>query len=290
MHLKAGTNSSIRTVDGEARDVATAVELGSLICFLLLASPAAAQAPQNGVFSLLTGEGLSAASITVLTLFLLAVLLESALAIIFNWRPFIESFNARATRPLVSFGVALAFVVYFNFDAVTGLMNAVQKTALPANWFGQVLTAAILAGGSAGVNTMLVALGFRELKTQDTAAPKLDLTQAWVAIQAVQERSVGEVRVQIGESNTKDPPYVELPLAGVVPGSTRNPAGPFRRFFLRDMGRFPPFGGYLIPSKKPCKIVLSAAKKDDPHNTRIFSEPIDFVPAERAIIDLTIQL
>ena len=176
MHLKAGTNSSIRTVDGEARDVATAVELGSLICFLLLASPAAAQAPQNGVFSLLTGEGLSAASITVLTLFLLAVLLELALAIIFNWRPFIESFNARATRPLVSFGVALAFVVYFNFDAVTGLMNAVQKTALPANWFGQVLTAAILAGGSAGVNTMLVALGFRELKTQDTAAPKLDLT------------------------------------------------------------------------------------------------------------------
>ncbi len=51
----------------------------------------------------------------------LAVLLELALAIIFNWRPFIESFSARATRPLVSFGVALAFGVYFNFDAVTGL-------------------------------------------------------------------------------------------------------------------------------------------------------------------------
>jgi hypothetical protein len=91
MDLTAATNSSIRIVDGKARDTAAAVELGSLICFLLLASPAAAQAPQNGVFSLLTGEGLSAASITVLTLFLLAVLLESALAIIFNWRPFIEA-------------------------------------------------------------------------------------------------------------------------------------------------------------------------------------------------------
>jgi hypothetical protein len=172
MDLTAATNSSIRTVDGEARDTVVAFELGSLVCFLLLASPAAAQVPQNGVFPFLTGEGLSAATTTVLTLFLLAVLLESALAIIFNWRPFIESFNARATRPLVSFGVALAFVVYFNFDAVTGLMNAVQKTAWPANWFGHVLTAAILAGGSAGVNTMLVALGFRELKTQDTGGAK----------------------------------------------------------------------------------------------------------------------
>lgn len=205
MHLKAGTNSSIRTVDGEARDVATAVELGSLICFLLLASPAAAQAPQNGVFSLLTGEGLSAASITVLTLFLLAVLLELALAIIFNWRPFIESFNARATRPLVSFGVALAFVVYFNFDAVTGLMNAVQKTALPANWFGQVLTAAILAGGSAGVNTMLVALGFRELKTQDTAAPKLDLLKLGLLFRPFRKGVSGRYECKSGSRTRRIP-------------------------------------------------------------------------------------
>src|SRR6266542_2275670 len=39
-------------------------------------------------------------------LFLLAAVLESALAVIFNWRPFVETFNARAVRPLVSFLVA----------------------------------------------------------------------------------------------------------------------------------------------------------------------------------------
>ena len=288
--LTAARKSSIKTVDAGARDTVAAGGLGSLIGSLLLASPAAAEGPQTGVFPLLTGEGLSAATTTVLTLFLLAVLLESALAIVFNWRPFVESFNARATRPLVSFGIALAFVAYFNFDAVTGLMNAIQKTTLPANWFGYALTAAILAGGSAGVNTMLVALGFRELKTQDTAAPKLDLTQAWVAIRVVQEETAGEVRAQIGATTSTAPPHADLPLAGVIPGSVTKTVNPFRRFFLRDPGRFPAFGGYLIPSKTPCKIVVSGAKKGDLSHTRVFAEPADFLPAKRAIIDLTIPL
>jgi hypothetical protein len=294
MDLMASARSAIKIVSRKVRKAGPAVGRRSLICFLLLA-PTTAFAetpPQGGIIPLLTSDGLSAATTTVLTLFLLAVLLESALAVVFNWRPFIESFNARATRPLVSFGVALAFVAYFNFDAVTGLMNAVEKPQpqLPANWFGYLLTAAILAGGSAGVNTMLVALGFRELKTPETAAPKLDLTQAWVAIRVVEERSIGEVRVQIGEPNSKDPPYLDLPLAGVIPGSAKKPLGPINRFFLRDPGRFPPFGGYLVPSKKACRIVVSGVQKDDPNHTRIFAAPVDFTPAERAIIDLTINL
>src|SRR5437773_1039830 len=41
----------------------------------------------------------------IFVLFVLALVLESALAVIFNWRPFVETFNARATRPLISFVV-----------------------------------------------------------------------------------------------------------------------------------------------------------------------------------------
>jgi hypothetical protein len=290
MDLIAWTGSPIRVAARKARQADLAVGLVSLIYSLLLAPPVACAdpSPQGGIVPLLTSDGLSAATTTVATLFLLAVLLESALAIIFNWRPFIESFNARATRPLVSFGVSLAFVAYFNFDAVTGLMNAVDKPQpqLPANWFGYLLTAAILAGGSAGVNTILVALGFRDLKTPETASPKLDLTQAWVAVRVLQYKTAGEARVQIGEPNAQG----DLPLAGVIRGSVNKTSSPFRRFFLRDPSRFPPFGGYLVPSKKPCRIVVSGVKKDDPNYTRFSAEPVDLTPAERAIIDLTINL
>jgi hypothetical protein len=45
-----------------------------------------------------------------------------------------------------------------------------------------ILTAAILAGGSAGVNTMLVALGFREVKTPATIAPRVPPDRAWIAL------------------------------------------------------------------------------------------------------------
>jgi hypothetical protein len=287
------TVSSRRSIDvftDKARKPDRAIAPASFSVSLLLARPAASAdaPPQGGIVPLLTSDGLSAATITVATLFLLAVLLESALAIVFNWRPFIESFNARATRPLVSFAVALAFVVYFNFDAVTGLMNAVEKpqTQLSPNWLGYLLTAAILAGGSAGVNTMLVALGFRELKTQETASPKLDLTQAWVAVRVLQEKTAGEVRVQIGDPGAQ----ANLPLAGIIPGSANKTSSPFRRFFLRDPGRFPPFGGYVVPSKQPCRIVVSGVKKDDRNYTRVPADPVDFTPAERAIIDLTINL
>ncbi len=273
-NLRESAISTIKPLSCNACKASLAVELCSLICCLLLASPAASAEPplQAGIVPFLTSDALSAATTTVLTLFLLAVLLESALAILFNWRPFIESFNARATRPLVSFGVALAFVVYFNFDAVTGLMNAVEKPQpqLLANWFGCLLTAAILAGGSAGVNTMLVALGFRELKTPEMTAPKLDLTQAWVAIRVVQERSIGEVRVQIGEPTSKDPPYVDLPLAGVISGVVNKPLGPIRHFFLRDPSRFPPSEGTLSRQRKPAGS-WSAACRSSTRPKRAFS-------------------
>jgi hypothetical protein len=279
----------------EAVSVLRAGPLAGLgLAVLPLAAPVAAEgdAKQAGtIVSALSGEALTAASVTVLTLFLIAVLLESALALLFNWRPFIETFNARATRPLVAFLVALLAVSVYHYDAVTALMDAVQHnpTPSPPGVLGRVLTAAILAGGSAGVNTMLVALGFREVKTPATFAPKVPPDQAWIAVQVNRQADQGDVFVHIGRPDPANPADgAGLPLAGVITPASAPQRRALWQFFLHQAGRFPAFGGYVVKAMEPCTVALlgPGAAPGGPTVLRTTS----FTPAPGAIIDLTYNL
>src|SRR5215813_1961306 len=165
-------------------------------------------------------------------LFVLAVVLESALAILFNWRPFVENFNARAVRPPVSFVVSLVFVRTFSLDLVTSLVNAATTASFPPSDTGKILTALVLAGGSAGVNNLLVALGYRQQRTPEAVAPKPPPTKAWIAVRLQRRKAVGPVTVLMGTPpQASDPP----PLVGVISGTSR----PGLRYFLADPGRFP---------------------------------------------------
>ena len=255
---------------------------------------APAAAVPGSVSALMSGAGLTAASSTILTLFLMAVLLESALATLFNWRPFVETFNARAMRPLVAFVVAYVFVRGFDYDAITALMDAVQaKTAAnatPPGMLGEVLTAAILAGGSAGVNTLMVALGFREVKTPASVAPKVAPQLAWIAVRIVRRDSVGDVRVQIGNPDPAAPDDAgKIPLAGVVGQGSTGTRNALQRFFLSEKGRFPSYGGHEVPAMEPCRIIVTARGKDGTDKV-VEPMPKGFVPAPGAIIDLTVTL
>lgn len=255
--------------------------------------PAAAEGPVPGSLAgSLSSTGLTTAMTTVLTLFLIAVLLESALATLFNWRPFVETFNARATRPLVAFVVAWVMVRSFGYDAVTSLMDAVtlKTTASPPGTLGEILTAAILSGGSSGVNTMLVALGFREVKNQATTAPTVPADRAWIAIRILRKDTSGDVRVQIGPPDATKPDDTTLiPLAGVVAEASMGPSNALRRFFLWERGRFPGYGGHEIPAMQLCQIVLSARNAAGEDKT-VMPFPNGFIPARGAIIDLTATL
>ena len=71
-----------------------ALTLPLLLPGMAFANP---QAPDTFA-GLLNGQALTNATYTALTLFLFAVLLESALALLFNWRPFVEVLNPRAVR------------------------------------------------------------------------------------------------------------------------------------------------------------------------------------------------
>ncbi|MER8810379.1 hypothetical protein [Mesorhizobium australicum] len=221
----------------------------------------------------------------IFVLFVLALVLESALAVLFNWRPFIETFNPRAIRPLVAFIVALVLVSLFPLDITTSLVNAIAAPAKPLEpgTFGSILTAMVIAGGSAGVNTMLVALGYRELKTPDTAK-RPPPTKAWISIRAIrQSSSTGDIEVFLGKQVAPGAASPLPPRVGTLSGSsTPN----LFSYFLRDRGRFPAYGGFeLDPVGGPYVAALRLA--DNPATV------VNWGPQEVAaggIIDVTMKI
>jgi hypothetical protein len=192
----------------------------------------------------------------IFVLFALAVVLESSLAVLFNWRPFVETFNSRAVRPLISFAVAFVFVRLFELDLMTKLVNVIKPANYPPNTSGQLLTALMLAGGSAAVNNVLVGLGFRQQRTPETAVPKPPPTQGWIAVSVDRRLAVGPVSVYIG------PPAAagaKPPLAAVLHRSSKRGL----RYFLADPGRFPRTGGYAVAAGTVVELHLEAAAEGD---------------------------
>lgn len=224
-----------------------------------------------------------AAAKTLVLLFALAVLLESALAVIFHWRPFIELLNPRAVRPLVAVVFAWWFVSYFHLDLVTALVNASNpQISRPINYGGQILTALVLAGGSGGVNSMLVALGFRQVRTPETQ-PRPAKDKAWIAVRAVrQEGTTGNIDVLIGPPKSSEAGTEPL-FAGTIKG--KSGVG-ILSFFARDRGRYPSYGGYEVDATKEVCVVLRAPSSKPPKETTWGPQK----PAPGAIIDLDLEI
>jgi hypothetical protein len=172
-------------------------------------------------------------------LFVLAVLIESGLAVIFNWRPFLELFDARGVKTLVAIGFSYFFVEAFDFDVTTRLVNVYSSTNYPVNLPGKIVTALVLAGGSSGVNNLLIALGFRQISAQRQDTPRPPPQEAWIAVRLRRRLAKGPVTVRIGTDANA------LPVAGTIAGSAR-PGGRLLGYFVRDQGRFPTSGGYPV--------------------------------------------
>ena len=178
----------------------------------------------------------------VFLLFALAVVLESSLAVLFNWRPFVENFNARAVRPVISFVVALLVVWNFGLDLMTRLLKVItpESTVEDRSTTGMLVTALMLAGGSAAVNNVLVGLGFRQQRTPETAVPRPPPTQGWVAVCVARRQAVGPVSVFVGPAPAAA--GLRPPLVTVL----HKPSKRGLRYFLADPGRFPRTGGYAV--------------------------------------------
>jgi hypothetical protein len=221
-------------------------------------------------------------------LFVLAVVLESALALLFNWRPFVETFNSRAVRPMVAFAVALIFVFKFDLDLITSLVNESTSLAYPVSKAGLILTAMVIAGGSAGVNHLLVSLGFRQVRTPETVTPKPERNEAWISVRLNRVKAVGQVDVCV-ESKPADAGAADPAAAPTVVGSIRGTTNTSWRYFLSDPGRFPGYGGWTVTPGHTITVTLRGTDKD--------GQPLPpsktwgpYVIGKRAVIDIELTL
>jgi hypothetical protein len=139
---------------------------------------------------------------------------------------------------------------------MTSIVNSTTTAALAPRPMGKVLTALVLAGGSAGVNNLLIALGYRQKKTPETSTPKPPPTQAWVAIRLDRVRAVGQVQVFLGTPLAAN---ASPPLVGVIHGSSK----PGIRYFFSDPGRFPGYGGHSVAANSDVSIELVGVDTND---------------------------
>lgn len=217
-------------------------------------------------------------------LFVVAVILESALALLFNWKPFVENLIPRAVRPVIAFFAAILVVNMLGMDVVAALANTLSEptaTKLPVTTTGQIITAMVIAGGSAGVNTMLVALGFRSVRTPETTQPKVPPNMAWLAVRALEGKSRGDLLVFL-----TSPPGGTGALLGVIKG--RSKPDSIRSWFVSDRGRIPSYGGHTVAPGQ--SYVLEVRGKDE---NGIPLPPMTLGPlefAKGAIVDIDVKL
>jgi hypothetical protein len=215
-------------------------------------------------------------------LFVVATVLESALALLFNWRPFVETFNARAVRPVVSFIVSLIVVFTWKLDIMTGLAKLISAQVPELDWTGKILTAMVLAGGSAAINNLMVTLGFRQVRTPENSTPKPPLDKGWISVSILRKDQItGPVTVRIGVADG----HGNVPVVASLNASTN----PVVRYFLRDRGRFPGSGGFAVQKGEVVSVKVSAKDSIDT-NPEVKYEWGPEIMGEGAIIDLTFTM
>lgn len=107
-----------------------------------------------------------------LLILVLAILLETGLSTLFNWRLFLLYGEGRGIKTPIAFVVALLFVTQFKIDAIAEILTAfaVGGQEYKEGTGGMILTALIVAGGSSGIFTLFERLGIRNpLQRKETA-------------------------------------------------------------------------------------------------------------------------
>ena len=224
-------------------------------------------------------------------LFVIAVLLENAFSIIFNWRVFLAYFSLRGAKTLIMFIVSLVIVWSFDIDVVSSLI-ATYKTpengpaAPAAPWpVSMVITALILAGGSAGVYNIMAALGFRNSRRAEEIIQRPRTNQAWLAVRVNNNTGKAKIFVKIREiGSAVGVANAPLPIAGTL-GAER-PL--LRELLFRSPNRFPENGGYTLSPNTIYEIAIEAQDKDGTTHSLLAPEKYVFAPA--AIVDLDVNI
>ena len=96
-----------------------------------------------------------------LLLLVLAILLESGLSVLFNWRPFVVLGESRGLKTPIAIVTAAVFVFSYDINAVEDVLEAFAQEDLEDSWPGRLITAFIVAGGSGLIFQMFEKFGLR---------------------------------------------------------------------------------------------------------------------------------
>ncbi|MGL6246187.1 hypothetical protein [Pseudomonas sp.] len=172
----------------------------------------------------------------------MAVILESAFAVLFNWRVFLEFFDGRGVRTVVMFLAAYLVVRSFNIDFIADLMN-IYLSEVTSSFETRFLTALVLAGGSASVNSLMVALNLRQNRQAENVTPKPPKTKAWVALKVHRERAKKIVEI-MQQTRPINPGSTPQQLLGLV--RQQNVFRRLAKYFWRDVERVPMTAGIEV--------------------------------------------
>ncbi|MGO7919437.1 hypothetical protein ACC755_09750 [Rhizobium ruizarguesonis] len=237
----------------------------------------------------------SASGKSLTILFVTAVILESAFAIIFNWRVFLAYFDTKGVKTILMIGVSLLVVWIFNLDVVASLVAAytlpatgadqaalaaeVAKTTGPIS---KLITAFVLAGGSSGIHNMMYALGFRSSRDTDVT-PKPPQDEAWVSVRVKRVNAVAPVQVAVSKVDAAPDDVIPPALAGTI--RFRRPA--LAELLFRNVDRFPQNGGYVVEPNQIYRIQIEARDAKGTPLDR-FDRYYKFAP--RAIVDFDVEI
>lgn len=221
-------------------------------------------------------------------LFVIAVLLESAFATIFNWRVFLAYFSRTGVKTLVMIVGSLLVVNIFDVDVLASLLSAYKPEAVPSGPVSKLITALILAGGSAGVYNVMKALGYRNDNRDEEARQRPAPDKAWLAVRVKRGAGVGPAIVRLqkhGPIAAFAGPNPPVPIVGTVSFSRRSLAD----LMLRRSDRFPESGGYvLLPD-----VVYELSVESESPNGKVTwpaNGAFAFALAPGAIVDITANL
>lgn len=115
------------------------------------------------------------AGYTLLLVLVLALLLETGLSTLFNWRIFLRFFEEKGLKVPIAVITAFLFVSQFDIDAIAEVLGAFAGKTYQHGTLGKILTAFIIAGGSSAIFTLLEKLGIRNpLERREVAASMRD--------------------------------------------------------------------------------------------------------------------
>ena len=242
----------------------------------------AAQIPQ------VSGEALSASFKVLLSALVLAVLLESAFALLFNWRVYKIYLSGQAWRSIIMFAGAMLVVQAFKFDLIASLLEAYNPGAKVREGVDgtSVLTAMILAGGSSSINSLFLGLGLRSPQEPEVKIAKAD-PDAWISV-----RVKGSTQAEVSVTEVIPPTPSAIPTTVGVTGASKPP---IKEVLFGAKQRIPPFSGYRVSPT----LYYAITVKDVPTG-RLYDvsgkpveSPAQAVPhrfASKAIVDFTVEI